>query len=333
MSEKLLVIGGTAFVGRNAVAAALARGYEVTLFTRGQTNPDLFPEAEHIHGDRDGGLDALAGRKWDAVLDSSGYAPRIVRQSAQLLAPNVGSYLFVSTMAVYASMASKGVNEESELAPPPPPGDESMANYGALKVLCENEVFDAFPDRSAAFRAHLVVGPYDNGFLVPTVLELLAKGGEVLAPGAPEQAVQWIDARDMAELMLDCHEKGATGPFNVACEPTTIGTALAEAVDVVGSDAQLVWCDDDFLSEHGAIPIMAPPLWTPAGGPRTGMGAVDVSKANAAGLRCRSTHDTLRDIWAWLEAGGTRPPLPGGMSPPWSADRQTELLTAWHARS
>jgi 2'-hydroxyisoflavone reductase len=334
MSETMLVLGGTAFVGRHAVEAALARGYEVTLFTRGQTNPDLFPEAEHVRGDRDGGLDALAGRRWDVVLDSSGYAPRVVRQSTELLAGRVGSYLFVSTLAVYADMTLKGLNEESDLAPPPdPPDDESMMNYGALKVLCEQEVARAFPDRSASFRAHLVVGPHDNSVQLPSLLERIAAGGEIVAPGEPGQAVQWIDARDLAEFMLTAYEHGPTGAFNVAHAPMAIGDVLECAVQVVGSDARLVWCDDRFLTDHAAMPVMAPPLWIPVEGPLAGMSAVDSAKAEAAGLRCRPPRDSLRDTWAWLAERGERPPGPAGGFSPWTAERQRELLDAWHERA
>jgi 2'-hydroxyisoflavone reductase len=330
MADSLLVIGGTAFVGRTAVEVALGRGYDVTLFTRGQTNPGLFPEAEHVHGDRDGGLDGLAGREWDFVLDTSGYDPRIVRQSAQLLAPNVGFYLFVSTLAVYADMTSPGLTEESPLAPPPDPPDDSMMFYGANKVLCEQAVSAAFPERSASFRAHLVVGPHDNSIQLPSLLERMAAGGEIVAPGAPAQAMQWIDARDLAEFMFDCHEAGTTGAFNVACRPMTIGEVLDGAVEVVGSDASLVWCDDEFLAANGGMPIMAPPLWIPRTGPNSGMGSVDVTKAFAAGLKCRPAVDTVHDTWAWLETGPERTYAFEGMAAMWTAERQQQLLDAWH---
>src|SRR5271155_700201 len=284
MSTKMLVIGGTAFIGRHTVEAAIERGYEITLFTRGQTNPKLFPELEHVHGDRDGGLGGLAGRSWDVVLDTSGYVPRVVRQSVELLEPNIGTYLYVSSLSVYGNFSVKGLTENSPLVGPPNPlDDETMANYGPLKALCEPEVTKVFPDRSTLYRAHITVGPFDNGLAMPRMLERVADGGAIVAPGSPDDPVQWIDARDLAEFMLDTYEKGTTGVFNVGCEPMSMGEVLTAAVEVLGNNAELVWCDEDFLLAHGVMPGAGPPMWMPKNGPGSGLNAIDVSKAYAQG--------------------------------------------------
>src|SRR5271155_5292003 len=178
MSTKMLVIGGTAFIGRHTVEAAIERGYEITLFTRGQTNPKLFPELEHVHGDRDGGLGGLASRSWDVVLDTSGYVPRVVRQSVELLEPNIGTYLYVSSLSVYGNFSVKGLTENSPLVGPPNPlDDETMANYGPLKALCEPEVFKIIRDRPRLSRAHITAGSCSNGVAFTRGLRRGAGGG------------------------------------------------------------------------------------------------------------------------------------------------------------
>src|SRR5262245_34894569 len=213
---RLLVIGGTRFVGRGVVRFALDAGHEVTLFNRGQTDPDAYPEAEHLVGDRDGGLDVLRGRSWDAVIDTCGYVPRVVRASAELLAGAVGHYTFVSSLSVYADDRTPGQDESATLLRLEDPTVEEVTgeSYGGLKVLCEEAVDDVFPGRALIARAGLIVGPEDYSDRMPYWVRRVADGGEVLAPGPPDYAVQVIDARDLGAWMVSCAESGTAGTFN-----------------------------------------------------------------------------------------------------------------------
>ena len=228
---RLLVLGGTRFLGRHLVEAALARGHEVTLFNRGQTNPELFPGVERLTGDRDGGLDALRGRRWDAVVDPSGYVARVVRQSCELLAGAAGAYAFISTASVYP-LYSEDKSEDGPLDRLADPASEDVrADYGALKAVCESVVTGAFGDRALIVRSGLIVGPHDPTGRFTYWAARLARGGEVLGPGAPERRVQFIDARDQVAWILDMLEAGRGGPYNVTgpTTPLTFGELLADA--------------------------------------------------------------------------------------------------------
>src|SRR5688572_29497367 len=196
---RLLVLGGTKFLGRAVVEAAVARGHEPTLFHRGLTNPGLFPDLEHLRGDRDGGLAALQGRTWDAVIDPSGYVPRIVRASAELLADAVEHYTFISSISVYPSFPTPGMDESSPVGTLEDPTVEDVpAHYGPLKALCEQAAEAAMPGRVFHVRAGLIVGPNDPSDRFTYWPVRVAKGGDVLAPGSPERPVQIIDVRDLA---------------------------------------------------------------------------------------------------------------------------------------
>ena len=200
---RLLVLGGTAFLGRHTVEAALGRGDEVTIFTRGRTNPELFPEAEHLVGDRDGDLGALAGRTWDGVVDTSGYVPRVLRLSAELLRGAVGRYVFVSSISVYGDF-SRPVDEESDVAYLEDPFSENVeADYGALKAACEHVVDEVYGERGASVRAGLLVGPHDPTDRFTYWPRRLAEGGDVLAPGTPDAPVQLVDARDLGAWLVE----------------------------------------------------------------------------------------------------------------------------------
>src|SRR2546423_2541188 len=210
----LLVLGGTVFLGRHVVAEALAAGHEVTTFTRGQTNPELFPEAEHLHGDRDGNLQALAGREWDGVIDTSGYVPRVVRQAGELLCDAVERYVFVSSISVYADFGSP-IDEASPTGVLEDPDTEDVeASYGPLKAACERTLDELYGDRATHVRAGLIVGPHDptNRFTYWPVR--IADGGDVLVPDVPERLVQFVDARDLARWMIKLVPSGPGGPMN-----------------------------------------------------------------------------------------------------------------------
>src|SRR5215213_1190009 len=219
---RILILGGTVFLGRHVAEAALARGHDLTLFNRGQTNPELFPDVERLRGDRTGDLAALSGREWDAVVDTSGYVPRAVRASAELLRDSARHYTFVSSISVYASYA-EAVTEDSPVAQLDGASAEELApdfsNYGALKALCEEEAERAFGGRALNVRAGLIVGPHDPTGRFTYWPHRIARGGEVLAPGAPRRPVQLIDVRDLAAWIVDSAETGLAGRFNAVSPP------------------------------------------------------------------------------------------------------------------
>ena len=321
---RLLVLGGTKFLGRAVVEAALAREHDVTLFNRGRTNPKLFPEAERLRGDRASDLSALGGRAWDAVVDPSGYVPRVVQKSAESLRESA-RYVFVSSVSVYADFSGP-VDEESPLAQlgdqPVDALAEDYSNYGALKALCEEAVRDVFGDRAVVVRPGLIVGAHDPTGRFTYWPHRLARGGDVLVPAPPARPVQFVDVRDLASWIVDLCEQGTSGTYNA----TNTGVPWGELVDtcraVSGSDARFVWVPDDFLAEHGVGEWMELPLWLhdPAW---VGMHLTDVSRALAAGLGFRPLAETVRGALEEAE-----PTPEAGLA----AERERELLAAWAAR-
>lgn len=335
---RVLILGGTLFLGRHLAASALARGHDLTLFHRGRTGEDLFPAATHVHGNRDGGLDALRSGQWDAVVDTSGFVPRIVRASAACLRDRVGHYTFVSSMSVYADADRPGVDETGAVATLEDPSTEEISGeaYGALKALCESAVEETLPGPVLKVRPGLIVGPHDSTDRFPYWPRRLARGGDVLAPGRPDAPVQFIDARDLADWILDMAERGATGVYNATGpkEPLTMGEFLARAARAVGSDAHLVWIDDEFLLANEVAPYSKMPLWIPQ--TAEGFNAFDCGRAFAADLRCRPVEETVRDTFLWDAARGhaERRPRPGvPIPPPLSAAREAGLLEKWRARA
>jgi len=320
---RLLLLGGPKFVGRAVIDVALERGHEMTLFNRGTTGAELYPELERIVGDRDGGIEGLRGREWDAVVDTSGYLPRVVGQSAGLLADAVGHYVFVSSISVYASFAEV-VDEGSELAELSAPGSEDIsADYGALKALCEREVDTAFPGRSTAVRAGLIVGPHDPTGRFTYWPHRVARGGDVLVPGPAWRPVQLVDVRDLAAWIVTAAEERLAGPFN-ATGPATMGAVLDAARRVSGSTARAVEVDDAFLTGQGVGEWMELPLWIdPSNDDWRHFMEVDATRATAAGLTFRPLDETVAGALAeaaLVEGVGLTP------------ERETELLTAWWSR-
>ncbi len=333
---KLLVLGGTKFLGRAVVEAALASGHEVTLFNRGRTNPGLFPHVEALVGDRDGDLSALSGRSWDAVVDPSGYVPRLVRASAELLRDAVAHYVFVSSISVYAFPLEAWFDESAPRAALGEPTEEVTGeSYGALKAACEDVVRDVFAGASTNVRAGLIVGPHDPTGRFTYWPVRVARGGEVLAPGDPARVVQFVDARDLGAWLVHLADQRVVGDFNATGpEPrVSMGDLLDSCRAVSGSDAELVWMDDAFLLEHGAGPWMELPLWLAP--EDASVLQVDVSRAVADGLRYRTLAETVADTLAWAgecaEAGELASGLvlgEAGMQP----EKEAELLAAWKAR-
>ena len=332
---KLLILGGTKFLGRHLVEAALRRGDEVTLFNRGLHNPEIFPEVEKLRGDRDGGLDALRGRRWDAVVDTSGYVPRVVRASAEFLADAVEFYAFVSSMSVYADF-SRPNDEDSPLATLDDETVEEVTGetYGALKALCERAVEEVMPGRVLSVRAGLIVGPYDSTGRFTHWTERVARGGEVLAPAPPERQVQLVDARDLSEWILRMADGRRGGVFNASGPDYTLTMqALLEACrEASASDARFTWVAEQFLLEKGVQPWGDIPLWIPEASDKRCFLAENCERAWAAGLRFRPLVETARDTLAWQRSGSPGFEKEGLVAheQPLTPEREEELLREWH---
>jgi 2'-hydroxyisoflavone reductase len=320
---RLLVLGGTQFVGRALVEAALAGGAEVTLFHRGLTGPELFPGAEHVHGDRDGGLDALRGRTWDACVDTSGYVPRIVRASAELLRDAVETYVFVSTISVFADL-SVPRDEEGPLATVEDKTTEDVeGHYGSLKALCEHAVRSVLGERAVVVRPGFVVGPHDHTGRFTWWVHRAARGGEIAVPESIARRLQMIDARDLAGFLLLAAQRPLHGTFNATgpVPPVSMLDVLAAAASVAGTRAEPVVIPDAFLSEQG-LGFSDLPLWVddPAW---KAWAEVDVRRALRAGLSFRPLAETAGGV---LTHAATTAEY--GLAP----ERERELLAAWRAR-
>ena len=319
------MLGGTKFLGRATVEAALARGHEVTLFNRGRTNPDLFPEAEKLHGDREHDLSALEGREWDAVVDPSGYVPSIVRSSAEQLAGSTGFYLFVSSVSVYSDRSKSPAEGDALKQLGDMPADrllEDYSNYGALKALSEEAVAAAFPGTHANVRPGLIVGPYDPTGRFTYWPHRVARGGDVAAPAPPDERVQFVDIRDLADWMVGLCERRENGSFNAVGEGVSWADLLEACREVSHSDARFVWIDGRFLLDQDIEQWMGLPMWIEDDSDK-GLHRVDVSRALQAGLTFRQLEQTIE---ATLELA--EPTDAAGLSP----EREAQLLEAWERR-
>jgi len=328
----LLVLGGTVFLGKHIAEAALAAGHRVTLFNRGRTNADTFAGragVTTIHGDRDGGLAALGTGTWDAVVDTSGYLPRVVGDAARVLAGRVERYLFISTISVYAEPPPAGVDEDSPLARLADPSVELVngETYGGLKVLCEEAVRAAQGERALIVRPGLIVGPDDPTDRFSYWPLRAARGGRILVPGGPDAPTQLIDVRDLAAWTVRLLAAGESGVFNATgpAAPIGLGELLAACLRAAGGEGELVWADEAFLLAEGVAPFTELPCWVPAA--RAGLLRTRIDRALAAGLRLRSLEDTARDTLAWRRPLVAEKPLRAGLS----SDRENALLAAWAA--
>ena len=324
---RILILGGTKFLGRHLVEAALEAGHEVTLFNRGQTGNALFPQVEQLRGDRDGNLGALRGRRWDLAIDPSGYVPRIVRTSAQLLADAVAHYTFISSISVYADLSAPDADETTPVGTLE---DETVENidggtYGPLKALCEQTVSEVFSERALLVRPGLIVGPHDPTDRFTYWPWRIAQGGEVLAPGVPRQAVQFIDVRDLAAWILAMSVRRQSGTYNATGPdyPLSMEQTLLTCREVSGSDATLTWVNESFLLERGVEPYTDLPLWVPAA--ENGHSQVNCARAIAQGLRFRSLDETIADTLDWEATRPRSESLRAGLSP----ERERKLLKEW----
>jgi 2'-hydroxyisoflavone reductase len=338
---KLLILGGTRFLGPALVERALERGHSVTLFNRGRSNPEIFADLEQLRGDRDPeigeGLKALEGRRWDAVIDTSGFFPRMVEASASMLEPNVAHYLFISTLSVYGESFAPGLKETDPVAmledPTVEEFGENFQNYGPLKALCEQAAEKAMPGRTTSLRPGLIVGYRDNIPRFTYWPVRVERGGEVLSPGSPDDPVQYVDVRDLARFAILCAENGTAGTFNVngpSDAPTNIAEVLYGCKAVTGGSATFTWVDAEFLSEHGLEPWAQMPLWIPPTGEFEGFHQVDCGKAIEAGFTTRPLAETVRETLKWYHEWPEDQEFRwgGGIE----AEREKEVLAAWHAR-
>ena len=336
-SLRILILGGTGFTGPYQVRYALSRGHKVTTFNRGKTHPGELPnEVEQLVGDRNGKLDALKDRQWDVAIDNPTTLPAWVRDAAQVLKGNVERYVFVSTISVYAD-TSKGVDETAPLAKydGSDPFKETLEamkasgykTYGPLKALSEQEAEKWFPGKTLIVRPGLIVGPRDETDRFTYWPVRIDRGGEVLAPGAPTDPVQFIDARDLAEWTIRVVENRETGIYNATgpAKPLGIGGMLDGIKGALNSNAKFTWAPADFLKQQKVDAWSDMPVWT---GDESGMARTSISRARAKGLTFRSLADTASEALAWFKSQprGRQSHLKAGLTP----EHEAEVLAAWH---
>jgi len=331
---KILVIGGTVFLGRALVEAALEKGHKVTLFNRGKSNPELFPGVEKLIGDRATDLSILEGRRWDVVVDTCGYMPRVVRQSAELLAGSVDHYTFISTVSVYADLSKPNTDEHSPVGILEDETTEEVTGetYGPLKALCEQAVMDAMPGRVLVVRPGLIVGPHDMSDRFTYWVQRVSEGDEVLAPSPPTLPVEFIDVRDLADWILHMVEARQTGIYNAVGpgQPVTMEQFLNTCKIVSGSDARFIWVDEAFLLQNEVQPWIEMPMWLPTENPEfSGMFAIHGEKAIKAGLIHRPIQETIGDTLAWAQTRPDGTKMRAGIS----HQRERELIRLWKARN
>lgn len=340
---KLLLLGGTQFLGRHLVEAAIARGHQVTLFNRGQTNPDLFPELEQLRGDRDGHLDALQGRTWDAVIDTSGYVPRVVKATADLLKNAAAHYTFISSISVYSDFSRLGLQEDAPVLMLPDPSTEDVARYyGELKAACEQELDQSWPEQVLHIRPGLLVGPFDPTGRFTYWVERMSAGGEVLVPDVRlpcsgeaqplQPLIQILDARDLADWMLHLIERQQTGVYNATApqHPLSLADLFETCRLATGAGARLNWVAPEFLIANGVAPWTDLPLWLNAEMP--GFFAVNSQNAFNEGLTVRPLTETIQDTLTWAVSArlSTRQSAHHGATFGLERSREQDLLAQWH---
>jgi 2'-hydroxyisoflavone reductase len=326
---RILMIGGTRFIGRHVVASALDRGHRVTIYHRGRTGADLYPDVEHRFGDRNEDLSALADGEWDATVDTCAYYPRQVQELADALAGRGGHHLLVSSVSAYAPAAGPGTTEDGPLAELDDPTVEEVTDqtYGGLKVLCERAAVERHGPSTVLVRPTYVVGPDDYTWRFPWWVARIARGGEVLVPEPKDVPAQVIDVRDMASWMVSLLENGHSGAYHAVSPPPVFTwrqqiEAIAQAVAPAGTT--LTWVSDEAVRAAG-LPEGTFPLWS-GDDPDVWLMACDPAKALAAGLAPRDLADTVRDTLAWTRT--VDQPDDAGLDP----QTEKELLAAWHSR-
>ena len=296
---KILILGGTTFLGPHLVQELQQHGHEVTIFTRGNQS-SKFSNVEELQGDRDGNLEALKNRNWDAIIDTSGHLPRLVRESSKLLRNSTNHYTFISTIGVYQNFYKQQINENYPVATLENENTEEITekNYGALKAACEEVIQSYFPNRCLIIRPGLIVGPLDPTDRFAYWPTRVKKGGEILAPGSPNQLLQVIDVRDLAKWVVTMVERQATGIYNVTgpAKPMNFKQLLKECQDVTKSNATLTWVDENFLIEHQIQDWIEIPLWLSYKRNMPGFLNVSIEKALKAGLTFRPISETIQAV-------------------------------------
>lgn len=340
---RLLIIGGTSFLGRATAEEALRRGADVTTFNRGKSAPDV-DGVEALRGDRDdeAALAQLEGREFDGVVDTCGFVPRVVGKALRALGDSAGHYVYVSSISASGSWPGEVARDDDEGPPCPSDAGPEDGDYGVLKRGCERAVTEAFGDRSTIARAGLILGPHENVGRLTWWLSRMARGGQVLAPGDPDRAMQLIDVRDLASYLLDSIEARTPGTYNVSAPPgnATMGSWLRDAARVVGAGAELTWVDDEFLLAHDVEIWTELPLWNPPGQGGDHAWDADTTGAARTGLRCRPVSETVADTWAWMRADDVRPDGKNGVyggngvggANGMDPEREAAILAAWQAR-
>jgi 2'-hydroxyisoflavone reductase len=323
---KILIIGGTRFVGRHLVNSARVRGHRVTLFNRGKSNPSLFLQLDKIQGDREKDLDRLAGQRWDAVIDTCGYFPRIVRLSAEKLKGFTEQYVFISSLSVYSDFSKIGINEGDPVGRMEDETSEENTDetYGPRKALCEKVVQDVFGIRSLIIRPGLIVGPHDPTDRFTYWPVRVSRGGDVLAPDRPDVLTQIIDVRDLARFMIGLIEQNMAGVFNATGpdHDLSFGRLLDTCKLIGNSDAKFKWAPPEFLDQHKVAPWSDMPVWLPDSGEDAGIARVDISKALNAGLKFLSLEETVHDTLEWANSRPADHVWKAGLDP----QREKELL-------
>ena len=323
---KILILGGTQFLGRHLVNSARVRGHQVTLFNRGKTNPNLFLQVKKIQGDREKDLDQITGQNWDAVIDTCGYFPRIVRMSAEALKNKVENYVFISSISVYADFKKIGLNESDSVGKMEDETNEENTpeTYGPRKALCEKAVQDVFGIDSLLIRPGLIVGPHDPTDRFTYWPVRVARGGDVLAPDRPDTLTQIIDVRDLADFIIELVAHNTSGVFNATGpdRPLTFGTLLDTCKLISASDAKFKWAPLDFLNQNNVAPWSDMPAWLPDHGEDAGFARVNSSKAINAGLKFLSLEQTVHDTLEWANSRPQDHEWRAGLK----AEREKELL-------
>jgi len=336
---RILVLGGTRFIGLHMTALALQRGHTLTFFNRGKTKADRYPEVERIKGDRDGQIDGLKNREWDVVIDNSGYVPRHVRLTAELLAPKVRQYVFTSSISVYPDFSVP----RDEKSPVGKLADETIEKvdgetYGPLKALCEQAAEKAMPGRTTIIRPGLIVGPDDNTDRFTWWPARAARGGEFIAPGAPQDPFQVIDVRDLAAFAIKAAEENTTGTYNLVSNANgfKFGELTAECITAANKQAKpasapkAVWIPAEFLEEQKVEPWSEMPVWLPAKGDEAAFAGTSNAAALAKGLKISPLKKTVDDTMAWhlTRPAEEREKLKAGIAP----EKEAAVLAAWKAK-
>jgi 2'-hydroxyisoflavone reductase len=334
---RVLILGGTGFIGPHFVEVLTAAGHKISLFNRGKRDPAVKPGIEQLLGDRNGPVDALKGHDWDVVIDNSGYLPRQVRLAGDVLKGHVDHYIFVSSISVYADFKTPGMNEDYKLATLDDPATETVdeKTYGGLKVLCEKAVQEIYGPHCTIIRPTYIAGPGDHTDRFTYWPWRMAKGGEMLAPGTPDDPFQFIDVRDLADFMKLCVEKRIAGVYNTCNTPrsVTMGSLLDASRKVTGAHTTVTWASPQFLIDNAIYGEKAQgnylPIWAPTEGEEAGSQLVSNARAVRKGLKFRSLETTIADTLTWANA---RPPeknekLRAGLSP----EQEKDLLAKLHA--